>query len=124
LAEAGLLPAGLPGLLRHLARLALADIPRLSRLLGTHRSSRFVSGSPHILPYTYPAVTHHRPTALCWFRKTGTPSRKPPQRSSAGPLGQGFYEPAQQPGEFGAVGGRPAGHGLAEDLPPEGMHLR
>jgi hypothetical protein len=30
LAEAGLLPAGLPGFLRHLARLALADIPGMS----------------------------------------------------------------------------------------------
>ena len=42
LAEAGLLPPGLPGFLRHLPCLALADVPGLSCLLGTHRTSHFL----------------------------------------------------------------------------------
>src|SRR5262249_58004655 len=46
LAEAGLLPVGLPGFLGYLPRLALADIPGLPCLLGTHRSSISLAGHP------------------------------------------------------------------------------
>src|SRR5215469_16119497 len=61
LAEAGLLPVGLPGFLCYLARLLLADIPDTSCLVRTHSPFRSLDAHPQILPGSYPRVTRYCP---------------------------------------------------------------
>src|SRR5262249_45493893 len=64
-AEAGQLPSDLPGLLRYLARLALANLPATSCLLRTHRPSH--SSGAHLTycpkfaadDRTPPSASHH-----------------------------------------------------------------
>ncbi len=84
LAEAGLLPAGLPGFLRYLACLALADIPDTSCLVRTHWPSRSLDAHPPDTARILPASNTILPTAL---RGDGTSRPQMTQRAPGVPPG-------------------------------------